>query len=441
MAQVEEQRESKANSEGSPKPGSGQLSYESTPPPEDTGRKRTIRLVLLAVLVVALIAAIPIYSYYNARESTDDAQVDGHIIPISPRINGTILQVLVDDNQHVKAGQVLVKLDPADYDVALAQAKAQLATAQANTEESNVNVPLTNINTLSQVDTSKTQVDESRAAVGSAQQAANEAQARIASAKATLDAQQADYEKAQKDLLRYKDLVAKDEISKQDYDAAQAAASANSANVEAAKANVAAAQRAYDKAIADLNQSRARLATAQVLAQQNAQTRPKQQAVSQARYQQAQAEVQQRDANLKQAELNVGYTDLKAPVEGVVSKKVAEPGMQVAAGQEIMAIVPLDDVWVTANFKETQLRRMRVGQKVEIEVDTYGRSEKYTGHIDSIAAASGSKFSLLPPENATGNYVKVVQRVPVKIVLEPGENKEHHLLPGMSVSPVVLLND
>ncbi len=304
-----------------------------------------------------------------------------------------------------------------------------------------MNVPLTNINTLSQVDTSKTQVDEVRAGVSSAQQAANEAQANIASARATLEARQADYERAQKDLTRLKDLVAKDEISKQEFDAADASARASAANVEAAKANVTAAQRTFDKAVADLGQAKARLDTALVIEKQNAATRPRQQEASQARYQEAQAEVQQRDANLKQAQLNLSYTELKAPVDGVVSKKSAEPGMHLAAGEEIMAIVPLDDVWVTANFKETQLKKMHVGQKVEIEVDTYGSSRKYHGHIQSIAAASGGRFSLLPPENATGNYVKVVQRVPVKILLDAGENQDQRLLPGMSVTPVVLLND
>jgi membrane fusion protein, multidrug efflux system len=442
MAQVQEQ-EPKATSEDAGKARPDPLSYDSAapPPPEDTGRKRKIRFIVLALLVVAAIASIPIYSYYAARESTDDAQVDGHLIPISPRVNGTVLEVLVRDNEHVKAGQLLVKLDPADYEVALAQAQAQLATAQATTSESGVNVPLTNINTLSQVNTSKTQVDEERAGVNSAQQAANQAQANIGSAKATLDARLADYEKAQKDLARFKDLVAKDEISKQEFDAADAAARASSANVEAAKANVTVAQRTFDKAIADLGQAKARLETAMVVERQNAQSRPRQQEVTAARYQEAQAEVQQRDANVKQAQLNLSYTELKAPVDGVVSKKSAEPGMHLAAAQEIMALVPLDDVWVTANFKETQLKKMRVGQKVEIEVDTYGGSRKYRGHIESMAAASGGRFSLLPPENATGNYVKVVQRVPVKILLERGEDDDHRLLPGMSVTPVVLLNN
>lgn len=406
----------------------------------DPRRKRTIRLVVLAVLVVGLIAAIPIWAYYSVRESTDDAQVDGHLVPISPRVSGTILSVLVNDNQPVKAGQELVRLDPADYQVALAQAEANLANVQATTAESEVNIPVTNINTRSQVSTSSTQVDEARAGVASAQQAVGVSRARISSANSALAQAQANYTKAQNDLKRYRDLVQKDEISKQDYDSAVAAAAANSAQVDSAKSAINEAKHTLDQSTAQLGQAKARLANAVVQQRQSQQIRPKQVAVSQARYKSAQAQVKQRQADLDQAKLNVGYTILRAPVDGVVSRKSAEPGMQVAPGQQIMVLVPLDDVWVTANFKETQLRKMRVGQKVEIEVDTYGSSQKYRGHIDSIAAASGAKFSLLPPENATGNFVKVVQRVPVKLVLDPGEDRNHRLLPGMSVAPTVLLN-
>lgn len=406
----------------------------------DPRRKRTIRLVVLAVLVVGLIAAIPIWAYYSVRESTDDAQVDGHLVPISPRITGTILSVLVNDNQPVKAGQELVRLDPADYQVALSQAEANLANVQATTAESEVNIPVTNINTRSQVSTSSTQVDEARAGVASAQQAVGVSRARISSANSALAQAQANYTKAQNDLRRYRDLVQKDEISKQDYDSAVAAAAANSAQVDSAQSAINEAKHTLDQSTAQLGQAKARLANAVVQQRQSQQIRPKQVAVSQARYKSAQAQVKQRQADLDQAKLNLGYAILRAPVDGIVSRKSAEPGMQVAPGQQIMVLVPLDDVWVTANFKETQLRKMRVGQKVEIEVDTYGSSQKYRGHIDSIAAASGAKFSLLPPENATGNFVKVVQRVPVKLVLEPGEDRNHRLLPGMSVAPTVLLN-
>lgn len=406
----------------------------------DPRRKRRIRFIIIAVLVVAAIAAIPIYAYYSVRESTDDAQIDGHLIPISPRIAGRIVSVLVDDNKQVKAGESLVQLDPADYQVAVEQAQAQLLNAQATATESQVNLPLTNINTRSSVRVSNTQVNQAKAAVESAQQAVNAAQAKVNSAKAELMQAQANSNRAQKDLARYKDLVNKDEISKQDYDSAVAAADANAAQVNSARAQVVAAQHGLDQAQAQVKQAKAQEATAVVQYRQYRQVEPKQIAVSEARYKQAQAQAQQYQALLDKAKLNLSYTIIKAPVDGIVSRKTAEPGMQVAAGQQLMSLIPLDSVWVTANFKETQLRHMRPGQLVEIEVDAFGSSRQYRGHIDSIAGASGAKFSLLPPENATGNFVKVVQRIPVKIVLDPGENRDHQLRPGMSVVPTVLLN-
>ncbi|HLH01238.1 MAG TPA: HlyD family secretion protein [Bryobacteraceae bacterium] len=426
-------------------PQGGQDSAQKRPPerkkrPEDPRRKRTVRLVALAVLVVAIIAAIPIWAYYSVRESTDDAQVDGHLIPISPRISGVIITVLVNDNQPVKAGDELVRLDPADFQVAQAQAEANLANAEASTQQSEVNLPLTNISTRSQVSTTSAQVQEGRAGVAAAEQAVNVARARVSSANFALQQAQANYTKSQNDLQRYRELVAKDEISKQDYDAAVAAATGTAAQVDSAKSAIAEAQHTLDQAGAQLAQARARLASAQVSERESQESRPHQVAASQAQYKSAQAMVKQSQANLEQAKLNLGYTILRAPVDGVVSRKNAEPGMHVSAGQQLMALVPLDDVWVTANFKETQLRKMRVGQKVDIEVDTYGSSRKFRAHVDSIAAGSGARFSLLPPENATGNFVKVVQRVPVKIVLEPGENRDHLLLPGMSVTPTVFLN-
>ncbi len=406
---------------------------------ENPRRKRRIRLVVLALLVVAAIAAIPIYAYYSVRESTDDAQVDGHIIPVSPRINGTIIAVLVNDNEPVRAGQELVHLDPADYQVAFEQAQAQVANAEASTVESSVNLPITTINTRGQVRTSITQADQNAAGVTAAQQAVDAARARLNTANASLAQQQANYVKAQKDLARFKDLVEKDEVSKQEYDAAVAAADANAAQVESSKSAIVEAQHNLDQAIAEVQQAKARLANAVIQRRLSEEIRPKQEAVSQARYKQAQAQVQQRQADLNQAKLNLQYTVIRASVDGVVSRKTAEPGMQVSPGQQLMALVPLDDIWITANFKETQLKKMQVGQRVEIKVDAFG-GRRYRGHIDSLAGASGARFSLLPPENATGNYVKVVQRVPVKIVLEPGENRDHRLLPGMSVGPTVLLN-
>jgi len=440
MADDQRQQESDEKPKGQEKNGQDEDQDSEARKKVDPRRKRTIRFALLALLVVALIAAIPIYAYYSVRESTDDAQVDGHLIPISPRISGTIQEVLVNDNQPVKAGQDLVRLDPADYKVSLDQAEAQLESSAATITESEQNVPLTTINTTSSVSTAVTQVQQAQAGVAGAQQGIDVSRARLSASKATLAERQANLIKAQKDLVRYRDLVAKDEISRQDYDAAVAAADANAAQVESAKSDVSEAQHSLDQAGSQVDEAKARLATAVVQRRQNEQTRNRQEAVSSARLKQAKAAAQQRAADVEQARLNFAYTFLKASVDGVVSRKSAEPGMQVSAGQQIMALVPLNDIWITANFKETQLRKMRVGQKVEIEVDTYGSSHKYMGHVDSVAAASGARFSLLPPENSTGNYVKVVQRIPVKIVLEPGENRDHLLIPGMSVTPTVLLN-
>jgi membrane fusion protein (multidrug efflux system) len=390
--------------------------------------------------VVAIIVAIPVYSYYSVRESTDDAQVDGHVIPISPRIGGNVLSVLINDNQGVRAGQELVRLDPADYKVAVAQAEAQVSSSEADTLESEQNVPVTNITTSGQISTSVTQEQQARAGVTAAERAVEAARARLNSASAALAQRQANFVKAQKDLARFKSLVDKDEISKQDYDAAVAAADANAAQVVSGRAEILEAQHMLDQTVAQVDEAKARLATAAVQRHQSEQLKSRQRAVTAARYESARATSKEKKADLDQARLNLEYTMVKAPVDGVVSRKSAEPGIQVAPGQQLMALIPLEDVWVTANFKETQLKKMRVGQRVEIEVDAYGGSRKYRGHIDSIAAASGAKFSLLPPENATGNYVKVVQRVPVKIVLEPGENRDHRLIPGMSVVPTVLLN-
>jgi membrane fusion protein, multidrug efflux system len=407
--------------------------------PARRNRAKRLRLIIFAVLVLAVIVAIPVYNYYSSRESTDDAQVDGHIVPISPRISGTVIAVLVNDNQYVTAGTELVRLDPADYKVAADKAAADLADAQAQTLEAQTNVPITQINTSSLIKTSSSAVAEAQAGVIAAQRQVDAANARVASANAKVVEAQANNEKAQKDLARLKELVDKDEISRQQYDAAVAAAQSRAAEVETAKAAVSEAQHNVDVAQANLTQARARLNSAGVQERQSQASAPKQQAAIEARFKAANAMVQQRQAAVDQARLNLEYTTLRAPVSGLVSKKNAEPGMIVAPGQQLMSIIPLDDVWITANFKETQLKRMKVGQEVEVEVDAYG-GRTYKAHIDSISAASGARFSLLPPENATGNYVKVVQRVPVKIVLDPGQNQDHTLRPGMSVNPTVLLN-
>ena len=380
------------------------------------------RKSLVAAILVVLVGGFFAWRYLSSYETTDDAQIDGHLMPVSARISGYVTQVNVHDNQVVEAGAALVEIDPRPYQVAVDQARAALADAEASARALHINVPVTSVSTSSQVSVSEAEVQNAEAGIPWAQQQHDAAQAQLTQA-------EANNTRAQNDLARYKQLIEKQEISQQTYDQAVAAASANAAAVAAARAAVAAAAQ-------QVTQARARLALAQAN-WRNAQTGPQQVESTRARALAAEAAVQQKRALLEQAELDLQYTRIVAPARGVVSKNV-EIGMNVQPGQQLLSIVPLDDVWVTANFKETQLKHMRPNQRVEIKVDANGRT--YSGHIESIAGASGSRVSLLPPENATGNYVKVVQRVPVKILLDPGQNNDLALRLGMSVEPKVFLN-
>ncbi len=378
------------------------------------------RIAVGIAVVVLLVAGVLIYRYVASYESTDDAEVDGHINSISTRISGHVVKLNVLDNQSVQAGTVLVEIDPADYQVAYDRAKADFESAEASAAEAGVDVPITSVSTSSQVSSADADVDGARAGIAAAKQ-------QFEADKAQLDQAEANNVKAQNDLGRYKQLVDKQEISEQQYDQAVAAAKADAAAVEAARATASAAQSQVTQAQQKLLQAEANW--------RNAQTAPKQMQVIRSKAASALADAQLKKADLEQAQLNLQYTKVIAPVAGVVSDRTVEVGQNVAPGQELLKLIPLNDVWITANFKETQLRQMKVGQHVTIEVDANGRS--YKGHVDSIAGASGARFSLLPPENATGNYVKVVQRIPVKIVLDPGENKDQSLRPGMSVVPKV----
>src|SRR5216684_1909296 len=378
------------------------------------------RIAIIIGAVVLLVVGIFVYRYVTSYESTDDAQVDGHINSMSTRIAGHVIKLNVTDNQYVEAGTVLVEIDPADYQVAYERAKADFESAQAAAAAAGVDVPITSVSTTSQVSSTEADVANARAGIAAAKQ-------QLAAAKAQLAQAEANNVKAQNDLGRYKQLVDKEEISQQQYDVAVAAAKANAAAVDAARAQVDAAQ-------AQVNQAQAKLAQAEAN-WRNAQTAPQQLQVIRSKAAGALADAQRKKADLDQAQLNLQYTKITAPVAGVVSDRTVEVGQNVSPGQELMKIIPLNDVWITANFKETQLREMKVGQPVTIEVDANGR--KYKGKVESIAGASGARFSLLPPENATGNYVKVVQRIPVKIVLDQGENKDQSLRPGMSVTPKV----
>lgn len=379
------------------------------------------RGLLIGAVLVLLIGGFFAWRYFSSYESTDDAQIDGHLMPVSARISGYVDKVNARDNQYVEAGAVLVEIDPRNYQVAVDQARAALADAEASARALNINVPVTAVSTSSQVSASEASVQNAEAGIVAEQQQLDAAHAQLAQA-------EANNVRAQNDLARYKQLVDKQEISQQMYDQAVATAATTAAAVAAAKASAAAAAQQVTQARARLAQAQADLRTAQTGPQQVASTR--------ARALSAEAAVQQKQAALEQAELNLEYTKILAPASGVVMKNV-EVGMNVQPGQQLLSVVPLDDVWVTANFKETQLKHMRPGQRVEIQVDANGRT--YKGRVESIAGSSGARLSLLPPENATGNYVKVVQRVPVKIVLDPGQNKDLALRLGMSVEPKVYL--
>lgn len=394
--------------------GSGALTDLQRKP--GTRRKR-LAIVLSAVATVAACAFL--WHYLSGFESTDDAQVDVHLYPVSARISGYVDSVNAHDNQFVEKGNELVAIDPQDYRVAVDKAQAALHTADAAARALDINVPITSVDTASQLKYTSSDVENAKAGITAAEKQAVAAHARLLEA-------QADNVKAQDDVKRYRLLLTKDEVPQQTYDHAFAAAQTDNAAVAAAEASEAAA-------LQGVQQARSRLVEAEAN-YEAAQTGPKRVASTRARALAAIADVQQKKASLEQAQLNLGYTKIFAPVSGEVTKKVVV-GMNVAPGEQLLTIVPLDDVWITANFKETQLRHMRPGQKVDISVDSNGRT--YKGHVDSISGATGPVFSLLPPENATGNYVKIVQRIPVKIVLEPGENGDHQLRPGMNVEAKV----
>ena len=379
------------------------------------------RWIFLASLVVLVVSGVTLGRYFSGFESTDDAQVDVHLYPVSARISGYIQKVNVDDNQWVSEGSTLVEIDPKDYEVALARAQATLEASEATAKSSNIDVPVSSVNTASQLKFTSSNIRNAEAVIQAAEKHAAAAHARVLKA-------QAENVKAQDDMTRYHLLLAKEEVPKQIYDHAYAAAASDVAAIAAAEADEAAAQQAVQEAYSHLTEAQARYEDAQAGPQRVASTRAK--ALS------ALSDVKQKRAAVEQAELNLGYTKIFAPVTGEVTKRVVV-GLNADPGEQLLTVVPLDRVWITANFKETQLKHMRVGQKAKIELDSNGRT--YNGHVDSIAGATGPIFSLLPPENATGNYVKIVQRVPVKIVLEPGENRDHQLRPGMNVEVKVYL--
>ncbi|MBV8843580.1 MAG: HlyD family secretion protein [Bryobacterales bacterium] len=391
---------------------------------------------LLALVVVSGIAVAGYVTWQNLSkvESTDDAQIDGTIVPISSRISGYVTTVMAGDEQFVKAGDVLLQLDRRDYEVAVARAQANLADAEAALQGARDTVPVASISTSSALERARSARSDASVAVNWSEQQLGAAQARLGVAQANLRVARANQSKAEQDVARYKILVDKDEISRQTYDQAVAAAEAARATVDAQQAGVNEAQQNVAAAEKSIEQARAKVQQADADVK-GAAVGPEQVKAAEASVAVAAAQIQQKKAELDQAKLNLSYTTVTAPVSGIIGRKAIEPGQNIAPGQQLMSIVNLDDIWVTANFKETQLKAMKIGQAVDIDVDANGRV--YKGRVERIAGASGARFSLLPPENATGNYVKVVQRIPVRISIDPGQNEDHGLRPGMSVTPKV----
>ncbi|HEX8894270.1 MAG TPA: HlyD family secretion protein [Terriglobales bacterium] len=406
--------------------------HDATHDDNDLGERRSLfqrnpraRAIALAALVIVLVAVGWYWWYSRHWQSTDDAEIDGHIYAISARVGGQVIKVNVDDGAFVHQGDVLVQIDPTDYKVALDRSNADYQDSLAQQQAAQFGVPIADVGSFSQIRTANADLASAQASVAAAQKQKDAAQAEVIEAEANA-------KKLNDDVVRYQMLLDKREISQQQFDQATAAAIGANSTVDARKASLLAAEQQVLVAKTRIDQANAEL--------RNAQITPKQVQATKARAESAAAQALRAKAALDQAQLNLGYTTIVAPVDGIVGKRSVDPGQNVSIGQDLMAIVPLRDIWVTANFKETQLEKMLPGQPVKVKVDTYG-GRTWDAHVTSIGGATGAKYSLLPPENATGNYVKVVQRIPVRIDFDgndkPDFNKDGLLRPGMSVEPDV----
>ena len=395
-----------------------------------------LRLAVFAGAAVLLLSVAILFVHYRGRESTDDAQVDGHIAPVASKVYGNVTEVHVEDNQPVKTGQVLVRIDPRDYQASLAKARAALALAESQAAAAQVGVPWTRETTQSGDSNAVAQLLTSDADFLRARLAYEQATGSdLAYAHANVEKSQANYDRAKADLARMEPLAAKVEISQLQFDGFVAAARVAQSELKADQEKLAQAEKSAEIAQAALRAAEARVAQARAGVAQ-AKANFKQVNIRTADASAAAANVAAARANLEAAELQLGYTTIVAPVTGVVTRKSVEVGQIAQPGQGLLVVVPLEEVWVTANFKETQLAKMRPGQKAEVKVDTYGKT--FTGRVDSIAGTTGARLSLLPPENATGNFVKVVQRIPVKIMLDRIPPEKAILRPGMNVDATIL---
>jgi membrane fusion protein (multidrug efflux system) len=354
---------------------------EASEPTKRSGLPAAVKWIAILVVVAALAIGVSMYlSYASERESTDDAQIDGHIYPVSAMIDGTVLDVLFDNNQYVQAGTVLGHIDPRFYQAALEKARGDLAEANATEQEYRAGVPITSINTTTQLSGAEAGVAEQSAKIATAQQQVYAANERLTTAQARVREAQANAAKAASDLARMKPLVAKEEVSRQQYDAVVAVAATASAAEDSASSQVKEAQQGVQVAQAQLEQECAHMLEVRAHVDA-ARSGPEQIVAKQALAQASVAQVQQKQAALDQAQIDLGYTTLRAPVNGLVSERSMEPGQTVGRGQALMAIVPLEDVWVTANFKESQLAHMHPGQPVEIEVKMFFEKDQDTNHL------------------------------------------------------------
>lgn len=384
--------------------------------------RRLPRWTLFLLPTIVVIVLLVFWLYAGRFESTDDAQIDGHLNAISARVSGTVLYInpKVENNQYVEAGTLLVELDPNDYQAALDHAKADLVTKEGAARSAGVNVPITGTNAFSRLRLAEAALDEAAASVEAEQ-------ANLVAAQHKVQQDEALYSRAERDRARYQALVEKREISRSDYDARQTESLSTAQALESDRATVTSIQQKIAQARSLVAERQAQM--------QEAQTAPQLVVDAQSKSQSSIGEVERARADVHTAELNLGYTKIYAPVSGVIGRKTVELGQRIQPGQSLLAIVPLDDIWVTADFKETQLKYMRPGQSVSIHVDTFGRD--YLGTVENLPGAAGTLFSLLPPENASGNFVKVVQRLPVRIRFNRDEDLQHLLRPGMSVEPTV----
>ena len=400
-------------------------------------RRRTRTLTVAGIGALALAAAgASAFIYYDGRVSTDDAQVDAHIAPVASKVSGNIAEVLVDDNQAVKAGQVLLRIDPRDYGARVAQARAALAAAESQAAGANAGVPLTSSTTASATAGAEAQLAAANADLLKAKTDFDRASSsELAYATADVEAKRATADRARADLARMQPLAAKDEITKQQFDAYVASSRVADSELRASEEKLVNAQKTAQGSGASVQAAQARTGIAQAALDQ-ARANRRQVDISSAQAGSASAAIQQAQANLDAALLQLSYTTIVAPIDGVVTRKAVQLGQIVQPGQSLLTVVPLHDVWVTANFKETQLAQVHAGQRAEVHVDMYGQS--FEGRVHSVASATGSKLSLLPPENATGNFVKIVQRIPVKIVLDQAPSGVV-FRPGMNVDATIFL--